>query len=141
MAHTRELSGKFLPRSTLPDKNHKIVLIHFSLTRHSIRAVFNPALCVRQSGVRLTHKQTVDLLRPMLSNLCEPASAGTMITNSSPMDPIFWLFHPFFEKGQHVLWMSPKYRDNYSFGWDNGTCLGSNFEDVLPFSGACYSCK
>lgn len=87
-----------------------------------------------QNGVRTTNEQTVGLLRPLLSILCEPGAIGTIITNSSPMDPAFWLFHPLFERALHVLWMSPKFRDNYTFEWSDGSCDGSRYKDELPFT-------
>lgn len=90
-----------------------------------------------QDGVRLPDEETMLLLRVILKIGCEPGSLGTVVTNASPMDPLFWLFHPIFEKGMHILWMSPKYRDTYDFDWVAGTCYGSAYNDLLPISGAC----
>lgn len=66
---------------------------------------------------------------------CEPGAVGSMCGGASPMDPLFWVVHPIFEKALHVLWMSPRYRDAYSFEWVDGTSNGSRLEDPLPFTG------
>lgn len=70
---------------------------------------------------------------------CEPGAVGAMSTGSSPLDPIFWVLHPAFEKALHILELSPGYRDTYDFGWVNSTCTnksGGALHDTLPFSGA-----
>lgn len=75
------------------------------------------------------------LLRYIVKLGCEPSSVGTMCGGASPMDPIFWMLHPIFEKALHVLWQSPQYRDTYDFTWEGGTCHGSKLNDGLPFTG------
>ena len=54
------------------------------------------------------------------------------------MDPIFWVLHPIFEKALHVLWMSPRFRDAYSFEWEDGLSNGSRLSDFLPFTGGLF---
>ena len=76
------------------------------------------------------------LLRYIVKIGCEPGAVGMMAGGASPMDPLFWVLHPMFEKALHVLWMSPKYRDAYSFAWSDGSCDGSKLNDPLPFTGA-----
>lgn len=89
-----------------------------------------------QDGVRLGDDETMLLLRYIVKLGCEPGAVGTLCGGSSPMDPIFWILHPIFEKALHVLWMSPQYRDSYNFEWKDGTCHGSKLDDDLPFTGA-----
>lgn len=74
-------------------------------------------------------------MRYLIKIGCEPGSVGYMSTGASPMDPIFWVLHPMFEKAMHILWLSPLYRDNYTFEWVDGTCSGSGYYDELPFTG------
>lgn len=78
---------------------------------------------------------TIFLLRQLAKIGCEPGTVGAMCTGASPMDPMFFVLHPMFEKALHVLWMSPQFRDSYSFDWVDGTCQGSKLEDPLPFTG------
>ncbi len=35
----------------------------------------------------------------------------------------------------HILWLSPKYRDTYTFEWIDGGCPGSGYKEELPFTG------
>lgn len=88
-----------------------------------------------QDGQRMSEDETLLLLRTMMVIACEPGSVGAMSTGVSPSDPIFWVMHPIFEKGFHVLQLSPEYRDSFDFEWVNGTCRGSNLYDTLPFDG------
>lgn len=68
---------------------------------------------------------------------CEPGAIGAMAGGASPSDPIFWVLHPIYEKGLHILELSPSYRDRYDFSWVNGTCDGSSLHDEQPFTGRC----
>lgn len=99
----------------------------------------HPAVCAKQDGVRLGDDATMLLLRHVVKLGCEPSAVGAMIGGASPMDPLFFMLHPLFEKGLHVLWMSPAFRDRYSFEWEDGSCTGSRLEDLMPFSGE-YCC-
>lgn len=93
--------------------------------------------CLRpQDGKRMDHDSSMLLMRKLVKLGCEPRAVGYMSGGASPMDPIFWVLHQIFEKALHVLWMSPTWRDSYSFEWVNGTCQGSGLDDELPFSGA-----
>lgn len=89
-----------------------------------------------QDGVRLDGDATMLLLRYVVKLGCEPSAVGSMVGGISPQDPLFFVLHPIFEKGLHVLWMSPKFRDSYSFEWQDGACNGSKLDDFLPFTGA-----
>lgn len=91
----------------------------------------------RQDGVRLDDDDTMLLFRHLVKIGCEPGAVGHMSSGASPMDPIFWVLHPIFEKALHVLWMSPKFRDKYTFEWEDGSCNGSKLYDRLPFTGEC----
>ena len=91
--------------------------------------------CCAQDGVRLSDAEASLLLRYIVKIGCEPGAVGMMAGGASPMDPLFWVLHPMFEKALHVLWMSPKYRDAYSFAWIDGSCDGSRLNDPLPFTG------
>ncbi|CAM9782570.1 unnamed protein product [Ectocarpus sp. 12 AP-2014] len=88
----------------------------------------------QQNGERLDDDATMFLLRQVVKLGCEPGAVGVMVGGVSPMDPLFWVLHPLFEKALHVLWMSPTYRDGYSFDWTDGSCSGSKVDDVLPFT-------
>ncbi|CAN0296732.1 unnamed protein product [Pylaiella littoralis] len=88
----------------------------------------------QKDGVRLDDDATMLLLRHVVKLGCEPSAVGAMIGGASPMDPLFFMLHPLFEKGLHVLWMSPAFRDRYSFEWEDGSCTGSRLEDLMPFS-------
>ncbi|CAN0399674.1 unnamed protein product, partial [Hapterophycus canaliculatus] len=74
------------------------------------------------------------LLRHVVKIGCEPGAVGTMVGGTSPMDPLFWVLHPLFEKALHVLWMSPQFRDTYNFDWIDGSCVGSKIDDRVPFT-------
>ena len=76
------------------------------------------------------------MLRYIITVGCEPANTGAMATGASPMDPLFWVLHPFFERALHALWLSPEYRDEYDFSWVGSDCYGSGLTDQLPFSGS-----
>lgn len=89
-----------------------------------------------QDGVRLDDDATMLLLRYVVKIGCEPSALGSMVGGISPQDPLFFVLHPIFEKGLHVLWMSPKFRDRYTFAWVDGACTGSKLDDSLPFTGA-----
>eukprot|EP00903_Cladosiphon_okamuranus_P019564 g17994.t1 len=88
----------------------------------------------KQDGVRLDDDSTMLLLRYVVKLGCEPSAVGSMVGGISPQDPLFFVLHPIFEKGLHVLWMSPRFRDSYSFEWEDGACNGSKLDDFLPFS-------
>lgn len=79
------------------------------------------------------------LLRQMMAIGCEPGKVGAMSTGAAPLDPIFWVLHSVFEKAQHILQLSPSYRDTYDFTWvDSGSCddtLGGKLYDRYPFTG------
>lgn len=79
------------------------------------------------------------LLRNLMKIGCEPGKVGAMATGTSPLDPIFWVLHTGFEKANHILQLSPSYRDTYDFTWVDGGCndgvSGGAFDDYYPFSG------
>ncbi|CAM9521680.1 unnamed protein product [Ascophyllum nodosum] len=89
---------------------------------------------LQQNGIRLDDKASLLLLRYVVKIGCEPGAVGNMCGGASPMDPIFWVLHPIFEKALHVLWMSPRFRDAYSFEWEDGLSNGSRLSDFLPFT-------
>lgn len=92
-------------------------------------------MLLAQDGVRLDDDATMLLLRYVVKLGCEPSAVGSMVGGISPQDPLFFVLHPMFEKALHVLWMSPKFRDSYSFEWEDGSCTGSKLDDSLPFTG------
>lgn len=92
-----------------------------------------------QDGERLDEDTTMLLLRQLMVVGCEPGWVGAMSTGASPLDPIFWVLHPMFEKAFHILQLSPGYRDTYDFEWAGSECAGKTggrMDDVLPFTGA-----
>ena len=68
-----------------------------------------------------------------LKILSKPGRAGAMSTGSAITDPLFWVIHPLFEKGWHVLRLAPRYA-HYDMGWTNGTCHGSRLHDDQAFA-------
>lgn len=71
---------------------------------------------------------------------CEPNKVGAMATGVAPLDPIFWVLHSGFEKAQHIVQLSPGYRDTYDFEWiDSEDCdessSGGRLADPYPFTG------
>ncbi|CAM9966345.1 unnamed protein product [Scytosiphon promiscuus] len=91
-----------------------------------------------QDGERLDDDSTMLLLRQMMVIGCEPGKVGAMSTGASPMDPIFWVIHTGFEKAQHILQLSPGYRDSYDFEWVVADCgegvSGGELDDTFPFT-------
>eukprot|EP00904_Undaria_pinnatifida_P014260 jgi/Undpi1/9965/HiC_scaffold_28.g12419.m1 len=87
-----------------------------------------------QDGVRFSDADSSLLMRYIAKIGCEPGAVGMMAGGASPMDPLFWVLHPVFEKALHVLLMSPKYRDSYNLEWSDGSCDGSRLNDALPFT-------
>lgn len=96
-------------------------------------------MLLAQDGVRLDDDSTVLLLRHVVKLGCEPSALGSMVGGISPLDPLFFVLHPIFEKALHVLWMSPKFRESFSFEWEDGSCNGSKLDDNQPFTGACIA--
>ncbi len=101
----------------------------------------SPLVCVpgplpEQDGVRLDDDATMLLLRYVVKLGCEPSAVGSMTGGIAPQDPLFFVLHPVFDKAWHVLSMCPKFRDSYSFEWEDGACASSKLEDLLPFTGA-----
>lgn len=92
-----------------------------------------------KNGDRLDERSQYLLLRTLMVIGCEPGSVGQMSTGASPMDPIFWVLHPAFEKATHILYLSPRYRDTYDFSWVDADCdtsSGGLENDTYPFTGA-----
>lgn len=124
-----------------PLKNLPVFLfffMHSSVWCDLIPIVFlrlTGTLFCAQDGVRFSDAEASLLLRHIVKIGCEPGAVGMMAGGASPMDPLFWVLHPMFEKALHVLWMSPKFRDAYSFAWTDGSCDGSRLDDQLPFTG------
>ncbi|CAN0323954.1 unnamed protein product [Pylaiella littoralis] len=87
-----------------------------------------------KDGERMSDEEAIFLMRYMVKIGCEPGSVGYMSTGASPMDPIFWVLHPMFEKALHILWLSPKYSETFDFEWVDGSCSGSGYTDKLPFT-------
>ncbi len=99
-----------------------------------------PSVPLFQEGTRLDQDSTMLLLRQMMVIGCEPGKVGVMSTGAAPLDPIFWVLHGAYEKAQHILQLSPSYRDTFDFTWVNsGTCdedsRGGKFFDRYPFTG------
>lgn len=89
----------------------------------------------KKNGERMNQEDTIFLLRHLIKLGCQPGSVGQMSGGASPLDPLFWVLHPIFEKALHILWLSPHYRNAYSFEWKNdGSCNGANVDDALPFT-------
>lgn len=93
-----------------------------------------------QDGVRLDEDSTMLFLRQIMVIACEPHKVGAMATGAAPLDPIFWVLHSGFEKAQHIVQLSPGYRDTYDFEWvDSGDCdegvSGGKLADPYPFTG------
>eukprot|EP00903_Cladosiphon_okamuranus_P010576 g10001.t1 len=91
-----------------------------------------------QDGQKLTQDQTVFLLRQLFIIACEPGTLGGMAVGPSPLDPLFMVVHPIFEKALHVLLLSPTYADTYDFTWVDTDCgdgvSGGGLADTLPFT-------
>lgn len=83
----------------------------------------------------MDEESTSLLLRVLMVIGCEPGAIGAMSGGASPSDPIFWVLHPMFEKGLHILQLSPQYKNTYDFSWVDGTCYGSGLTDEVPFTG------
>ncbi|CAN0445941.1 unnamed protein product, partial [Laminaria digitata] len=80
---------------------------------------------------------TMFLYRQLMIIGCEPGVVGAMSTGSSPLDPIFWVLHPTFEKASHILELAEGYRDTFDFEWvasDCGDKLGGKITDTFPFT-------
>lgn len=91
-----------------------------------------------KNGERISEEMTMLLYRHMMIIGCEPGVVGAMSTGSSPLDPIFWVLHPAFEKASHILELAENYRDTYDFEWvdsDCGSKLGGKITDTFPFTG------
>lgn len=98
------------------------------------------SVCFYQDGVRLDEDSTMLLLRSLMMIGCEPNKVGAMATGVAPLDPIFWVLHSGFEKAQHIVQLSPGYRDTYDFEWvDSEDCdegsSGGKLTDPYPFTG------
>ncbi|CAB1114283.1 unnamed protein product [Ectocarpus sp. CCAP 1310/34] len=91
-----------------------------------------------QEGERLDEESTMLLLRQMMVIGCQPGKVGAMSTGAAPLDPIFWTLHSGFEKAQHILQLSPGYRDAYDFEWVDADCgdgvAGGKLDDVYPWT-------
>lgn len=96
-----------------------------------------------QDGKPLTQDQTIFLLRHLFKISCEPGTLGGMAVGPSPLDPLFTVVHPIFEKALHVLLLSPTYANTYDFTWVDSDCgdnvSGGGFGDTLPFTGVLLS--
>lgn len=88
-----------------------------------------------KNGERMDEASSIHIMRQMMVVGCEPGAVGAMCGGASPLDPIFWVLHAAFEKAQHILMLSPSYRETYDMTWVNGTCDGSKLGDKLPFTG------
>ncbi|CAM9833779.1 unnamed protein product [Ectocarpus sp. 12 AP-2014] len=86
-----------------------------------------------QDDHRMSDEQAMFLMRTLVKIGCEPGAVGMMSTAASPVDPIFWVLHPLFEKAMHILLLSPKY-DEYTMEWVDGECTGSGYTDELPIT-------
>lgn len=81
---------------------------------------------------------TMLLYRQMMVIGCEPGAVGAMSTGSSPLDPIFWVLHPAFEKASHILGLAENYQNTYDMEWVSADCgnkSGGKLDDTFPFSG------
>lgn len=85
--------------------------------------------------MRLSEDHTTELLRLLAFIGCQPGSIGGMSSGAAPLDPLFWVVHPIFEKSLHVLQLAPQYRDSVNFTWVDSDCTGSAYTDSLPFTG------
>ena len=99
---------------------------------------------IPQDGEPLPREQTLLLLRELFLIACEPGTLGGMTVGPSPLDPLFMVVHPIFEKALHVLMLSPTYADKYDFTWEETECgdgvSGSALDDTLPFTGILDCC-
>ncbi|CAB1114279.1 TYR [Ectocarpus sp. CCAP 1310/34] len=91
-----------------------------------------------QKGKRLDDESIMLLLRQLMVIGCEPGEVGAMSTGAAPLDPIFWALHAGFDKAQHILQLSPGYRDTYDFAWvDSESCddmSGGKLDDLYPWT-------
>ena len=81
---------------------------------------------------------TMLLFRQMMVIGCEPGAVGAMSTGSSPLDPIFWVLHPAFEKASHILNLAGRFVGTYDLEWvesDCGSKSGGKLTDTFPFTG------
>ncbi|CAN0307687.1 unnamed protein product [Ectocarpus sp. 6 AP-2014] len=86
-----------------------------------------------QDGRRMSDEHAMFLMRTLVKIGCEPGAVGTMSSTASPVDPLFWVLHPLFDKAMHILLLSPKY-DEYTMEWVDGECPGSGYTDELPIT-------
>ncbi|CAM9438226.1 unnamed protein product, partial [Ectocarpus sp. 12 AP-2014] len=86
-----------------------------------------------QDNHRMSDEHAMFLMRTLVKIGCEPGAVGMMSTAASPVDPIFWVLHPLFEKAMHILLLSPKYNE-YTMEWVDGECTGSGYTDELPIT-------
>ncbi|CAM9882916.1 unnamed protein product, partial [Phaeothamnion confervicola] len=88
----------------------------------------------QQDDVPLAADTNAALLRALLAVGCTPGRVGLMATGASPLDPIFWVLHPLFEKALQPLRLAERWRSQYSFEWVDGDCYGSGATDEQPFT-------
>ena len=61
-----------------------------------------------ETGARIDDALQTEISVLALKILSKPGRAGAMSTGAAITDPLFWVIHPLFEKGWHVLRLSPR---------------------------------
>ena len=88
----------------------------------------------------LTAAHTCKVNRLMLKAVIYPGEFGVMGGNSSPNDPLFFVFHQIFEKMTQALRLSPRYR-HLNVTWDNvgiGNYTGLGWNSATPFEAGLF---
>ncbi|CAB1108753.1 unnamed protein product [Ectocarpus sp. CCAP 1310/34] len=93
-----------------------------------------------QDDHRVSDEHAVFLMRTLVKIGCEPGAVGIMSTAASPVNPMFWVLHPLFEKAMHILLLSPKY-DDYTMEWVDGECKGSGYTEELTITGEAHTAE
>ena len=77
--------------------------------------------------------------RWVLDLVAKPGLTGVAASGASPADPLFWLWHPIYDRMRHALQTMPAFLESgyheYDLRWDSTsfTCMGGHWLDHTPF--------
>lgn len=85
----------------------------------------------------LTEEQSGDVWVWLGRYLTNPGKIGTLETQSSAADPLFWALHPILDKTLSFLRLTPAGADDvFDYDWpEDDKCYGFGPDDTLPFQG------
>lgn len=125
-----------------------LFLFHLSLSYHGggfIETIDNTTehreLYHENAEYRWKHLEPSDqtrFTRWLVDFSSKPGKIGVASTGASPSDPLFWLWHPIFDRMLHILRSDPTF-DYYDLSWtcDTSSCdtgnNGRHWTDDLPF--------